>query len=196
MNTAEDADAVRLARHLLDYVRSDTVQVAEDSTGWFGRLARWWQAWEARWWNRSRARAALIGGLGGLALLGLWTSLPAWSALSKPEWVAALLSPLVVAGRIGGSRALVWYETRLVLEAVVALILVAAALALLLRREDVGVSLGLLGLMVSLTVVDLMVFYFEQFSTIVLAGMQFAVLLGLHRYRGRFLRRRGWVDAE
>jgi hypothetical protein len=196
VNTAEDADAVRLARHLLDYVRSDAVQVAEDSPGWFERLARWWQAWEARWWNRSRARAALIGGLGGLALLGLWESLPAWSALSKPEWVAALLSPLVLAGRIPGQGALAWYEARLVFEAVVALILVAAALALLLRREDAGVSLGLLGLMVSLTVVDLMVFYFEQFSTILLAGVQFAVLIGLHRYRQRFLHRRRWVDAE
>ena len=41
-----------------------------------------------------------------------------------------------------------------------------------------------------------MVFYFEQFSTMLVAGMQFAVLIGLHRYRQRFLRRRRWVDAE
>jgi len=196
INTADDTAAVRLARHLLDYVRSDAVQVAEDSPGWFERLTRWWQAWEARWWNRSRARAALIGGLGGLALLGLWESLPAWSALGKPEWVETLLAPIVMAGRIAGPGALAWYEARLILEAVVALILAVAAVALLLRREDAGVLLGLLGLMVSLTVVDLMVFYFEQFSTILLAGIQFGVLIGLHRYRQRFLRRRRWVDAE
>ena len=196
INTAEEADAVQLARHLLDYMHSDAVQVAEDSPGWFERLTRWWQAWEARWWSRSRARAALIGGLGGLALLGLWESLPAWSALGKPEWVKAVLAPIVMTGRIGGPRALVWYEARLVLEAVVALVLAAGAVALLLRREITGIALGLLGVMLSLTVVDLMVFYFEQFSTMLVAGMQFAVLIGLHRYRQRFLRRRRWVDAE
>jgi hypothetical protein len=196
ITAAKDADAVRLARHLLDYVHSDVVLAAEDSPGWFERLVRWWWDWEARWWTRSRARAALIGGLTGLALLGLWESLPAWSALRKPEWVEELLAPLVRAGRIAGPGALAWYEVRLVLEAVVALILMAAAAALLLRRENGGVLLGLLGLMVSLTVVDLMVFYFEQFSTMLLAGVEFAVLIGLHRYRQRFLRRGRWVDAE
>jgi hypothetical protein len=196
INTAKDADAERLASHLLDYLHSDAVQVAEEAPGWFERLARWWQAWEVRWWTRARARAALIGGLGGLALLGLWESLPAWSALGKPEWAEAFLSPLVIAGQVAGPRALVWHEARLVLEAVVALILATAAVVLLLRREDAGITLGLLGLMLSLTVVDLMVFYFEQFSTMLVAGVQFAVLIGIHRYRQRFLRRRRWVDAE
>ena len=195
INTAGDEDAVRLARHLLDYLHSDAVQVAEDSPGWFERLTRWWQDWEAQWWMRSRARAALIGGLAGLALLGLWQSSPAWSVLGNAEWVEAFLSPQVLAGRVAGPEALAWYEARLVLEAVVALILAAAAVALLFRREPTGVALGLLGLMLSLTVVDLMVFYFEQFSTILVAGVQFALLIGLHRYRQRFLLRRRWVDA-
>jgi hypothetical protein len=197
IDTAGDEDVVRLARHLLDYLHSDAVRVAEDSPGWFERLAGWWRAWETRWWTRSRVRAALIGGLAGLALLGMWESLPAFgSALGKPEWVEAFLSPLVMAGRVAGPRALAWYEARLVLEAVVALILAAGAVVLLLRREPTGVALGLLGVMLSLTVVDLMVFYFEQFSTIVVAGVQFAVLIGLHRYRQRFLLRRRWLDAE
>jgi hypothetical protein len=196
IHAAGDEDATRLARHLLDYLHSDAVRVAADSPGWFERLSRWWQAWEAQWWTRSRARAVLIGGLVGLALLGLWESLPAWGALGRPEWVEAILSPLVRAGRIAGPRALLWYEARLVLEAVVALILLAGAAALLVRREPVGIALGFLGLMLSLTVVDLMVFYFEQFSTIVVAAVQFAVLIGLHRYRQRFLLHRRWVDAE
>ncbi len=61
------------------------------------------------------------------------------------------------------------------------LVLAASALTFLLRRDAAGVALGLLGLMVSLTVVDLMVFYFEQFSTMLVAAVQFAVLIGLHR---------------
>jgi hypothetical protein len=196
VHMAKDEDAVQLARHLIDYLHSDAVQVIGDSPGWLEQLARRWQAWEARWWSRSRVRAVLIGGLMGLAGLGLWGSLPAWSVLGRPEWAEAVLAPLVKSGRVAGPSALVWYETRLVLEAVVALVLIAAGTTLLLRREDTGVALGLLGLIVSLTVVDLMVFYFEQFSTMLVAAVQFAVLIGLHRYRQRFLRRRRWVDAE
>jgi hypothetical protein len=197
IETAGDADMVRLARELLDYLHSDAVLVAEDSPGWFERLSRRWREWEARWLTRSRARAALAGGMAGLGLLGLWRSLPAWSALSQhPARVAALLASLVAAGRIGGPRALAWFEARLTLEAVVGLILVAAAVALLARRETAGMALGLMGLMLSLTIIDLMVFYFDQFSTILLAAVQFAVLIGLHAYRRRYLQRRRWLDAE
>src|SRR3972149_2918253 len=99
-------------------------------------------------------------------------------------------------GRIGGPRALAFFEARLVLEAVVGLMLGAAALALVFRREAGGVTLGVMGLMLALTVIDLMVFYFDQFSTIPLAAVQFTLLIGLHAYRRRFLQRRRWVDAE
>lgn len=194
--TAADEDAIRLARQLLDYLHSNALRVAEESPGGFERLAAWWQRWEAQWWTRPRARAGLIGGLIGLALLGLWNSVPAWGALGRPEWTEAILAPLVRAGRVPGARALAWYQARLMIEAVVALVLLAGAAALLFRREPIGVALGMLGLMLSLTVVDLMVFYFEQFSTMLVAGVQFAVLIGLHRYRRRFLLRRGWADAE
>ena len=196
IETAANAEMVRLAGELLDYLHSDAVLLAEDSPGWFERLARHWRAWEARWLNRSRARAALAGGLGGLGLLGLWRSLPAWTVLSYPDRVAALLASLVAAGRIGGPRALAWFEARLILEAVIGLMLGAAAVALVARREFAGVAIGLMGLMLSLAVVDLMVFYFDQFSTILLAAVQFVVLIGLHAYRRRYLQRRRWLDAE
>ena len=194
--TAEAPEMARLARELLDYLHSDAVRVAETEPGWFEPLARRWRDWEARWLSRARVRAALVGGLGALGGLGIWRSLPVWSAVSHPHWVEALLAPLVAAGRVGGVRALAWFEAWLVLEGIIGLMLVAAALALLVRREAAGIELGRLGLLLALTVVDLMVFYFDQFSTILLAGVQFAALLALHAFRRRFLRPRRWEDAE
>jgi hypothetical protein len=193
---ADAPEMARLARELLDYLHSDAVRVAEAEPGWFRTLAGRWRDWETRWLSRPRARAALVGGLGALGGLGAWRSLPVWSAVSHPERVEALLAPLVAAGRVGGARALAWFEAWLVLEGIVGLMLVAAALALLLRHETAGIELGQLGLLLALTVVDLMVFYFDQFSTIVLAGVQFTVLIGLHAFGRRFLRHRQWVDAE
>ena len=194
--TAEALEMARLARELLDYLHSDAVRVAAWEPGWFETLARRWRDWETRWLNRARARAALVGGLVALGGLGIWRSLPVWSAASRPDRVEALLVPLVAAGRVGGVRALAWFEAWLILEGIIGLMLVAAAIALLLRREAAGIDLGWLGLLLALTVVDLMVFYFDQFSTILLAMVQFTVLIGLHTFRHRFLRPRRWEDAE
>ena len=194
--SAEEPEMARLAGELLDYLRSDAVRLAEDSPEWFEVISRRWAGWEARWLTRGRARAVLAGGPAALGAMGVARSLPVWTVATHPERVAALLGPLVAAGRIGGGRALAWFEAWLVLEGIVGLILILAAVALFVRREQAAIAAGRLALMLSLTVVDLMVFYFDQFSTILLATVQFTILIGLHGFRRRYLRPRRWEDAE
>jgi len=65
------------------------------------------------------------------------------------------------------------------------LLLLAAGL-LVAGKERFALGLGYLGLLLSLTTVNLLLFYFDQFSTIVLAAAQFVVLLTLLYYRRRF----------
>jgi len=56
---------------------------------------------------------------------------------------------------------------------------------LIFRRERLGIFLAVLGLLLSLTVVNLFVFYFEQFSSIFPALVQALLLLGAISYRRR-----------
>lgn len=72
---------------------------------------------------------------------------------------------------------------RMGLEAGVALLLIAAAAALLFSKDRLGSGLAYLGLLLSLTAVNLLVFYFEQFSTMIKASIEFVLLLGVLYYR-------------
>ena len=56
-------------------------------------------------------------------------------------------------------------------------------------REEQGLRLLYFILLLFLTVVNLLEFYFEQFSTIVPAIVQFVLLLLVIHYRKRFTRR-------
>jgi hypothetical protein len=76
---------------------------------------------------------------------------------------------------------------RLLLEAAVGLLLIVGAILLLLRRERLGAFLAYFGLLISLTVLNLLVFYFDQFSAILVALVQFSLLMGLIIYRQRYL---------
>lgn len=73
------------------------------------------------------------------------------------------------------------------MEGAVGLILIGAALLLVIRRERLGIRLASFGLLVALTITNLLVFYFEQFSTIIAASIQFVLMLGVLRYRRRHI---------
>jgi hypothetical protein len=63
----------------------------------------------------------------------------------------------------------------------------ASALMLLVRRDYLGVTVGYFGLLIALTVLNLLVFYFDQFSAIITATIQFLLLMGLILYRQHHL---------
>ncbi len=73
------------------------------------------------------------------------------------------------------------------LGAVVGLLLVVASVLLTIGREQRGASLGYFGLLLSLTTVTQLDFYFDQFRAIVGALIYFTLLLGVMLYRRRYL---------
>ena len=87
------------------------------------------------------------------------------------------------------SVALVGFLARLVLGAVVGLLLVVATVLLVIGREQGGTSLGYFGLLLSLTTVTQLDFYFDQFRAIGGALIYLALLLGVILYRRRYLLR-------
>ncbi len=54
-------------------------------------------------------------------------------------------------------------------------------------KDRRALDLSYAGLILSLTVVNLLVFYFDQFATIVYAIFQLMLLIGVITYRDRFL---------
>ena len=71
------------------------------------------------------------------------------------------------------------------MEGSVGLILILAAACILFGWERWGLNLGAVGLLLSLAGVNLLVFYFDQFSTVVTAAVQLGLLLIIFRYRQR-----------
>ena len=132
---------------------------------------------------RARFQAALVGGLVGLGVLEFKNPAETFLGEQLPRLFGSFT------GRhFGIEAAPQLFALRVSLEIAIGLALIFGAALLALRRERAGLAVGTLALLLSLTVVNLVVMYFEQFSTLVTASMQFAVLLGMIRYRRRFPR--------
>jgi len=143
-----------------------------------------------------RLNGLLVAGLLGIGLL-MWKN-PLSVLLGN--WIGgeagAFLERLHFGRQVEALTAPGWFEARLVLEVAVGLLLILAAALLLSKRTRSGTIIGIVGLFVSLTTVDLLLFYFEQFSTIITTAIQFLLLIGLFYFRDRLNPGRGPAVKE
>ena len=182
----EDPGWARLGRVLLEFLDVETQAAPAPRRGpW----TRWMMGSRLRfrgWLTEPRLKAMLLGGMGSLGLLALKNPAEVLLANRFPgfsSWLAAL-----TAGRhvdIVDTWSLML--TRASLEILAGGLLLAGAVLLATRRPRLGVTAGQAALLLMLTTANLIVFYYEQFSTMVTAAIQLLALLGLVYYRREFL---------
>jgi hypothetical protein len=102
-----------------------------------------------------------------------------------PSGSAAVADPVSITDL--GFGDLIGVLAMLGLGGVVGLLLIVAATLLAIGREQRGSSLGYLGLLLSLTAVAPINFYFSQFAAVIGALAQFALLMAVILYRRRYL---------
>jgi hypothetical protein len=177
-----------LAQSLLVFLQSGDLQIAPERAGLLERMVDRLRRWEARWLPLRRMLAMLIGGLVALGLLALADFSDLLLALGDSIRLERMIGVLLEVGSVSSSTGVFWFAARVTVEGMVGLLLLLSGLMLLLGMQRPGINLGVIALLLSLAGVDVLVFYFEQFSTILTAAVQFLLLLGLLRYRRRAAR--------
>jgi hypothetical protein len=136
-----------------------------------------------RVFSENTLRVILILGLIGVALLSWKNPVTVFLGPYLPTRVASGLANLHLGRHIEASTPGVWPSIRLGLEILVGLLLMASAVLLMAKQKRLGSALGYVGLLLSLTTVDILLFYYEQFSTIITTSIQFALWIGIIIYR-------------
>lgn len=176
----------KLAKALLDYVRAADVQLAkepnviEQAWGWVKFVA-------ARWPSRRVFKSLLIlgfavGGASAVFEIGaLW-------AIAAGLFDNVQLPGFVIVS--GNSQYEITNPLLLVVHAISIVITgfasAFAAFLMLIQRERRGLRIGTLSLIVTLTMVNLLTFYFSQLYAIGNALGQLVLLVGATIYRWRF----------
>jgi hypothetical protein len=172
-----------LARSLLKFVEG------EEGGSLRSKVEPWWWADLRRPGaifriaSREHLRILLIIGILVIGLLTLKN--PAQMSLGGllPTDINNFLGSLYAGRHIDAATAPVWFGLRLALELTVGSLLVVSACLLAVGRVRQGCALGYIALLLSLTTVNLLLFYFEQFSTIITTTTQFLLLFGILHYR-------------
>jgi hypothetical protein len=181
-----DPALVHLAGALLKFLESDSVILSPARPTLFQRAQESIAQFEARRITRNELRITLAGGLaalGGIQVAGL---IRLAAALPTPERLGAILAGWILESHVSSLTAVYWYSARLALEASVGLVLILSGVLLILQKRKEGVSLGVIGLMLSIVAVNPLVFYFDQFSTILPAAIHFLWLLLLLHFQRKY----------
>ncbi len=182
VNSAPSKKISRLAGALLEFLEAEApVEPVRPEKAMPGPAVRVL----AGAFSKATLRALLVVGLTAIGLLSLKNPFSLLLAPWLPPELSALLSGLYIGRHIEATAAPLWSAIRLGLEVVVSLLLLSSAWLLGTKRDRLGAAAGNLGLLLSLSTVNILLFYFEQFSTIFTTAVQFLLLMGIYLFRRR-----------
>jgi hypothetical protein len=184
---ADHPDLSRLAEALLEFIDSDAIYTTPAVPNFWLRWKKKLRDFETRWISQSRLRAILAGGLLALGLVALAELIPFILAAVGLGRFEMIVEDWLGSSLISTTSSLLWFLTHLALQAASGVLLLIAAILFIAGKEQRGIQFSVISLLLSLTTVNLLVFYFDQFSTIIPATIQFFLLLGVLHYRKRYL---------
>lgn len=188
MQQRERPDIKRLAQVIGDYLQSDELILIPHKPTIFERIYTSWQVFDEHYIGQHRYRITLYIIFSLLALYGL-SMLFMGVALIVSSQLLELLALEVVprSNLVQGSLSFSWYIVAIFLEGFIGLLFVLAMIVFTWRRDNVATRLGVWGLVMYLSTVGIINFYFSQFQTILLAALFFVLLLLTLYYRRQYL---------
>ena len=121
---------------------------------------------------------------------GIWTLLSPIKVIRNQQNEIALLSiiqGMVDANLIDAASTQFLFQLRLGLSISLGLLIIIAAFVLLIKKDRIAASIAFWVFLISLTITNLLMFYFDQFSTIFNATIQFILLIALISYHRKYL---------
>jgi hypothetical protein len=171
-----------MANRLLDLVGADSRSVPESRPAWWLRFIDSVKSWL----TESRLSWVLGAGLVVLGLVNLKDPLQAWLERVIPGTAVVAFLQAHAGRQISPSEAPAFYSIRIGLEILIGVSLLASASLLAASKKRLACTLSYFSILASLAGLDMLLFYFEQFSTIGIVLLQFVVLFGVIFYRDKY----------
>jgi len=181
---SENPSLAALAAALLNYLETDA-RVVPEYQGFFERLALRASELESRLFTNRLLKILLIVSLLAFGIYSFFDLVSAFWAFVSPAYLVKLVETLISEGRIVNDASVSWFLFRLLLQGIVGVLIIVASVFIAVGREKKAINFAYFGLLASLTTVNLLVFYFDQFKAIYTTLGQLVVLLLVVAYRRR-----------
>jgi hypothetical protein len=177
-----------IARGLEEYLTRHAISKIEAKPGFPDRLQARWVTFRERYLTKRRLKSILIGGLLGLAIWELFYPVNFIINLRSPVDIISELSYLVSNELVTGPVTIGLFVFRLGFDTILGLTILVAVFLFLINKDRNASAFAYISLLVLLTSANLILFYFDQFSMIINAVVQFILFMAVIYYRNKYLK--------
>lgn len=189
-DSVEYPNLANLAQALLAFTRIEALKTVEPQHNWLARARKKSKQLESTLFTQNFVKTGLIVAL-------LFVGAFAWyeyglfffAGLGQGSFIEAIVTAGIERGEVRSTPGASWFLVHLLFQGLVGLFAIISSLLLVLRREREALDFGTACMVLSLTAVNLLAFFVDQFSTAAIAIFQLGVLLTLAYYRRRFIQR-------
>jgi len=184
----EYPEHARLAEALLAVLNSDTLHIVDPPLNTWRQVIERLKVFEKRVFTERRFRLLLVVGLAFAGMSSLIELVVFGSALFAPEFLEQLVTSLLLSrNSLSGPNSISWFLILIILSGITGLMNVIGGALLFIGKTRLGSEISYLGLLIALTTVNLLLFYFNQFAAVSTTLLEFILLVALLRYRQIYL---------
>ncbi|HAL65740.1 MAG TPA: hypothetical protein DCP10_09250 [Bacteroidales bacterium] len=185
----EDDQITKLAQVIKEFLKDRESYLGPPKPGFWEKWYLRIRVFEAKWFGKKRMRLILVS---ALLAWGVYSIIEPWAILrifDNPEALGIIIEDLISNNLVRNQSGLNWFQAKIGLEGTLGFFSILSGIFIFLRKEEVGVNIGIATMLIMMGIANLILFYFDQFSTIVNASIQFLIFMLLIRFRARFLTR-------
>lgn len=185
-----DPNLFRLTQALIDFLEEEKLHLVKPQKTVLQKIKGYSSPFITTYViTRRRLKWYLVIALGVMGVLALIEFMGLILAIPAPEpALENFLAPLISQGELRSPHDAPWFIIRTILQGGTGILLILAGGMFTIGRERQAVELATLILIIWLTVINLLVFYLDQFGAIATTLVQFMVLTGVTYYRRKFLK--------
>lgn len=184
-DTSDDEDYRNLARELLHFLNSPRFSSSNRVLFISDHVQQFLTRTKNRWITNNILNYFCAFSLIFLGFYTIFFPFQVFFSIKAPTQFMELIQPLIQSQLIQSSTGLDWFAARLALEASVGVLIIVSGILLLIRRIKRGLSIAFFSFLLLFTTVDLLIFYYDQFSTIIFVTIQLVVFIAILAYRRR-----------
>lgn len=187
IKTSKDEQINELAKTLVTYLNNREGYLIQHQPNFLERLNATITRFEVNWLYKGRMKYILFAALVGWGIYSIFEPWVILRIYDNPESMGNIIQNLVSNNLVNNQSGLNWFQAKIGLEGTLGIISIITGILLFTRKDHIGVNIGIATLLIQISIANLILFYFDQFSTILNAFGQFIILLLLIRYKHRFL---------